>query len=103
LKKKIGTVHPPEKPTTIPVYSQWLLGEGAGVWFCIEKIAENGIFRIQRFAPNGNLDCDRFFEIEESGSVFDIQKTYEFVHVSHCAKCRIKQNDIVFIFNYKEE
>lgn len=102
MEKYIGTLYPPEKPKGIPVDSQWLLGQGAGVWFSIEKTSENCKYRIQRFAPNGDLDCDRIFEIEENGAIFDIEKTYEFAHVSHCAKCRIKQNDTVFVFNYIE-
>jgi len=98
----IGTIYPPNKPGNIPKYSQWLLGQGAGVWFSIEKTLENDNYRIQRFAPNGDLDCDRIFEMEENGSIFDIEKPYEFVHVSHCAKSRIKQNETVFVFNYIE-
>lgn len=100
VKKKIGRVYPPEKPEIIPVYSQWLLGQGAGAWFCIGNTIESKKFRIQRFTPDGNLDCDRVFEIEDNGSVFDIEAAYEFIHVSHCAKCRIKQNETVFVFNY---
>ncbi len=103
MKKLIGTIYPPKKPMAIPENSQWLLGQGVGAWFSIEQIIKNNEYRIQRFTPNGSLDCDRVFEIEENGSVFDIEKRYEFVHISHCAKCRIKQNEIVFVFNYKEE
>ena len=102
MDKHIGTINPPEKPGNIPADSQWLLGQGAGVWFSIEKTSENNKYRIQRFAPNGNLDCDRIFEIEENGSIFDIGEGYEFAHVSHCAKCRIIQNEIVFVFHYTE-
>ncbi|MDG1476034.1 MAG: hypothetical protein P8Q14_02710 [Vicingaceae bacterium] len=100
MEKHIGTLYPPEKPINIPVNVQWLLGQGAGVWFIIEMTSESGSYRIQRFSPNGDLDCDRIFEMEENGSIFDIEKAYEFVHVSHCAKCRIKQNETVFVFNY---
>lgn len=101
MNKQVGTIHPPQKVRAIPDNSQWLSGQGAGVWFCIEKLESNK-YRIQRFAPDGNLDCDRYFEIEENGSIFDMGKEYEFVHISHCAKCRIKQNEIVFVFNYTE-
>ena len=102
MEKHIGTIHPPERPETIPTDAQWLLGQGAGVWFSIEKTSANKKYRTQRFAPNGKLDCDRIFEIEANGSIFDIGAAYEFANVSHCAKCRIKQNDIVFVFNYIE-
>jgi len=100
MNKFIGSLYPPEKPVTIPSNSQWLLGQGVGVWFYIEKTTVNNNYRIQRFSPAGKLDCDRIFKIEQNGSVFNIELVYEFVHVSHCAKCRIKQNDIVFVFNY---
>lgn len=103
MEKRIGTIHPPEKPATIPTEAQWLLGQGAGVWFYIQKDLGNRQYNITRFSPNGSLDCDRIFEIEENGSIFDIELAYEFVHVSHCAKCRIKQKDVVFVFNYKGE
>jgi|TARA_B110000459_G_C16624235_1_gene503949 hypothetical protein len=102
MEKHIGTIHPPERLGTIPTDSQWLLGQGAGVWLSIEKTSANKKYRIQRFALNGKLDCDRIFEIEENGSIFDIGAAYKFAHVSHCAKCRIKQNEIVFVFNYTE-
>ena len=102
MEKHIGTITPPERPKTIPIDSQWLLGQGAGVWFSIEKTTVNDKYRIQRFAPNGQLDCNRIFEIEENASIFDIGVAYEFAHISHCAKCRIKQNGIVFVFNYTE-
>lgn len=100
MEKHVGTLYPPPKPATIPAHAQWLLGQGAGVWFSIEKTSGHNKYRIQRFSPTGNLDCDRIFEIEENDSVFDITKAYEFVHVSHCAKCRIKQNEIVFVFKH---
>tara|TARA_B100000809_G_scaffold255777_1_gene294814 strand:- start:2302 stop:2613 length:312 start_codon:yes stop_codon:yes gene_type:complete len=103
MEKKIGTVDAPEKPKNIPVDSQWLLGQGSGAWFSITKIENGNKFNIKRFAPAGSIDCDRVFKIENNGSVFDIKKPYEFRHLSHCAKCRISQNDIIFIFNYKGE
>jgi hypothetical protein len=100
MKKHLGTLLPPKKSESIPTHSQWLLGQGAGGWFSIEKESKLNQYRIQRFSPKGNLDCDRVFEIEENGSIFDIYQVYEFVHVSHCSKCRIKQNETVFVFNY---
>lgn len=103
MGKLIGTIYPPDKPENIPANSQWLLGQGAGVWFNIEQTAESSKYRVQRFTPDGNLDCNRVFEVEENGSVFDIEAAYKFVHVSHCAKCRIQQKDKIFVFNYKDK
>ena len=103
MGKRIGTVDAPVKPKEIPTSTQWFLGQGAGAWFFITSTESENRFNIKRFAPNGSLDCDRVFEIEENGSVFDIEKPYNFTHISHCAKCRIIQNEIIFVFNYKEE
>ena len=103
MKKRIGSIHPPEKPLEIPLNSQWLLGQGAGAWFSIEKTSQNNSYRIKRFAANGKLDCDRIFELAENGSSFDIEQHYEFIHLSHCSKSRIKQHNSIFIFNYKGE
>jgi len=102
MEKHIGTLYPPERPETISTDAQWLFGQCAGVWFRVEKTATNNKYRVQRFSANGKLDCDRIFEIEENGLIFDIGAAYEFAHVSHCAKCRIKQNGIVFVFNWTE-
>ena len=94
----MGTINPPIKPAHIPQHVKWLLGQGAGTWFCIDLAEEQ--YRIRRYTPIGELDCDRFFEIVKDGTIFDITASYEFVHISHCAKCRIQQNDHTFIFNY---
>jgi len=97
---RIGTINPPEKPASIPEHSQWLFGQGAGTWFSIDLTSVSNQYQVKRFTPTGELDCDRIFEIEENGSVFDINKSYQFTHISHCAKCRIIQQEIVFVFNY---
>lgn len=96
----IGTIHPPKLPTSIPSNAKWLLGQGAGTWFCVDKTTKQNQYQIKRFTPSGELDCDRIFEIEDNGLIFDINKEYEFTHISHCSKCSILQNDILFVFNY---
>jgi hypothetical protein len=96
----MGTIEAPKMPLNIPVHCKWLLGQGAGTWFCIDKELAN--FRIRRYTPIGELDCDRVFKIEDNGLIFDIEQPYEFEHISHCSKCRISQNGIIFIFNYTE-
>lgn len=103
MEERKGTTHPPALPSTIPAHSQWLSGQGAGTWFCIDTTSNPNQYNIKRYTPKGSLDCDRIFEIEDNSSVFDINESYQFAHVSHCAKCRIKQNEIIFIFNYIEE
>ena len=103
MEKRIGTIDPPEKPVTIPEAAQWILGQGAGAWFYIEKLTSNNQYRIQRFAVNGSLDCDRVFELEANEFVFDIEKPYTFTPVSHCLTCRITQQDKQYVFKYKGE
>ena len=103
MLQKEGTILPPKKPSNLPPSVQWLSGQGAGVWFCIDKTAKKEEFLIRRFTPSGKLDCERIFIIESNHAIFDIEKTYKFTHISHCAKCRIIQKGITFIFNYKKE
>lgn len=100
MTSKIGTTHSPELPNHIPTHSQWLPGQGIGAWFCIDVTSDRNRFNIKRFAPSGELDCDRLFEIEGNGLVFDIVKTYHFTYISHCSQCRILQNEVIFTFNY---
>lgn len=99
MKGKVGTIIPPEKPKNVPEIAQWLSGQGAGVWFTITATNHSHQFIIERYAVTGSLDCKRLFMVENSEEVFDINKPYQFVHVSHCAKCRIKQGDQTFVFN----
>jgi hypothetical protein len=95
-----GTITAPELPVSIPSNAQWLLGQGAGTWFSIAVTSNSNQYQIKRFKPVGDLDCDRIFEIEDNGAVFDINKKYEFTHISHCSKCSITQNETIFVFNY---
>ncbi len=100
MADQIGTIYPPELPSTVPDYAQWLLGQGAGTWFSITSTAVQHQYNIKRYKPNGDLDCDRIFNVENNGSIFDTNQPYQFIPVSHCAKCRIVQNEITFVFNY---
>jgi hypothetical protein len=99
MDAKIGTILPPKLPKSIPNNSQWLSGQGVGTWFYIAQTTKKNEFLIQRFTPEGVMDCNRIFQIEESTSTFDINKPYQFTHISHCSKCRIIQNDVIFTFN----
>lgn len=98
--KKIGTTIAPNLPIHLPVNSQWLSGQGGGVWFSISQTEYNDKFIIKRFSSKGKLDCDRLFEIEKvfENKSFDINKEYQFTHISHCAKCTIIQDGVAFVF-----
>lgn len=99
MATKLGTILPPEKPSNVPESAQWLSGQGAGVWFYIEAAAEQHQYFIQRYSAHGQLDCEGLFQLEGADIVFDINKAYSFAHISHCAKCRIEQNDVIVVFN----
>ena len=100
MSRLIGTILPPTKPTSIPESAKWLSGQGGGTWFYIEATSHPTTFRIKRFTPEGKMDCDRLFKLAPSLPLFDIQQPFEFTHISHCCKCRIVQNNIIFVFNY---
>jgi|TARA_R110000782_G_scaffold236819_3_gene322966 uncharacterized protein DUF6695 len=89
-----STLLPPQKPQHIPNESRWLAGEGAGSWFCIQL--ENSQYKITRYSPEGNIECEGFFSCKTTG--FDIIKAYEFTHLSHCQSITIYQGNIVFCF-----
>jgi len=97
-----GRQLPPKNTENLPQNSKWLSGDGGGAWFHISdcnkwKASE---FNIKRFTPEGVLDCDRMFVLQENKVVFEIEKPFEYIHISHCAKCRILQNGVVFIFEW---
>lgn len=97
----LGTIYEPIKPKTIPEDAQWISGQGIGCWFHISaEDAEKGLYRIQRFTPEGDRDCDRVLELLEGD--FDINSTFHFVHVSHCSRCKIMQDGKVFLFIYRQ-
>ena len=100
MSRLIGTILPPTKPTSIPETAKWLSGQGGGAWFYIEATSNPTIFRIKRFTPEGKIDCNRLFEIEKNAKSINLKDTYEFTHISHCCKCKIIQNNIIFVFNY---
>ena len=89
----------PARPNNIPQESQWLSGIGAGSWFSIE--VEKETYRIKRYSPAGQLECNRRFNVTSTG--FDIKQPYEFVYISHCMMCTIFQNKKTYIFKYYDD
>jgi hypothetical protein len=86
----------PPKPAEVPAESQWLSGEGAGSWFHIAA-AEEGLWLITRYAPDGKIECRSHFECTPD-TVFDISRPYRFDYLSHCREVTIRQDDRVFRF-----
>lgn len=105
MRRLEGTLLAPKRHESVPKEAKWLSGQGEGTWFCITK--EEGLsekqFRVRRISPQGNLDCDRVFELEENSSNFNINIAWDINHVSHCAQVRTLQNDIVYVMNFVRE
>ena len=83
----------------IPGNAQWLSGTvGSGSWFSITD--EKNKYRIKRFSPEGKLECDRIFTVDNSA--FDLHIDYKFTFLSHCKECTIIQNEITYKFYHNE-
>jgi hypothetical protein len=95
-KLLIKTLPEPNRPDDLPKSAQWLAGEGAGSWFFIEITSKENEFLIKRFSPKGKLECRGIFQMESTMCNLDLQKTFKFVHLSHCAFVHIEQSKVVF-------
>ena len=89
------TLPQPERHPEIPRTAQWLSGEGVGSWFHI--VADDNNFFITRYNELGVLECKGRFEISNK-EIFDMNLPYEFVHLSHCKRARIKQRGRIVEF-----
>ena len=84
----------------IPGNAQWLSGTvGSGSWFSITD--KKNKYRIKRFSPEGKLECDRIFTVDNSA--FDLHIDYKFTFLSHCKECTIIQNKITYKFYHNED
>lgn len=75
--------------------AQWLSGIGSGAWFELEKRVENK-YLISRKGGQGEVHVRALFAINKSG--FEIEKSYVFLHGSHCSLCRVRQKDKIYVF-----
>jgi hypothetical protein len=87
------TLPAPKLPKNLPESVQWLAGEGAGSWFYIESNSNEYEFLIQRYSPNGDLECEGLFKYEDEKRSIDLNKPFKFVHLSHCAFVNIRQDE----------
>ena len=87
-----------KRPENISEKAQLISGIGASSWFTIKQ--ENKGYRIERFCPNGELECSRLFFTMKSS--FDINKPFEFTYLSHCKECTIIQNGLTYKFHTNE-
>jgi len=95
-----GTLYPPIEPSNLPEDAQWISGQGVGCWFFVENTLTNKEYRIQRFTPEGEVDCDRLFAQETDDLAFDAELPHAFKHISHCGECTIEQGGTIFTFKY---
>ena len=86
------------KPVNIEETAQLLKGIGASSWFTIKS--EGDLYKIERFSPDGELECSRLFMTEPN--TFDINHEYEFTYISHCKECTILQNNQTYKFYANE-
>lgn len=98
--KTTSTIHPPQKPLSIPNSAKWLGGQGIGGWFFLEPTSNNMEYRIIRYSPEGSIECDRIFTISSENS-FDIDKDFSFTYISHCAECNVLQDGMKYRFLFK--
>ena len=86
------------KPVNIKETAQLIKGIGASSWFTIKL--EGNLYKIERFSPEGELECSRLFRAEPN--TFDINHEYEFTYISHCKECTILQNNQTYKFYTNE-
>jgi hypothetical protein len=91
-----GTLPEPIRPKQLSEKAQWLAGEGAGSWFLIELTRQKWIFKVTRYSPIGDIECEGSFEIENTKKLLVLNKPYRFIHLSHCAFVHIEQEGKVF-------
>lgn len=83
-----------KRPENISQKAQLIKGIGASAWFTIT--AEEVFYKIERFSPEGVLECSGLFK--EDTKKFNINVDYKFTYVSHCKECTIIQNKETFKF-----
>jgi len=87
-----------KRPENISEKAQLISGIGASSWFTIKQ--ENEAYRIERFSPDGELECSKLFDAKSSG--FDVKKPFKFTYISHCKECTITQNGLTYKFYTNE-
>ena len=87
----------PSRPGKLPKHSQWLAGIDSGQWFVIDDHdPENLLYRIRSFNSAAQQQFDRIYKCNKNG--FQIDKNYQFTHLSQGQYCSISQNKKLFRF-----
>ena len=96
----VGTLQP--KPVEgLGNHAQWLGGIAAGAWFELYETDSEAIFRFRRISPNGHVDVNGHYKVDERGFVYS--ETYTFVHYSNCKFFHIEQYGKHFRFDLVEK
>ncbi|MFT5336857.1 MAG: hypothetical protein ACJAY8_000247 [Sphingobacteriales bacterium] len=74
---------PKKKPTHLSENIKWLAGEGAGSWFLIEEIGTKKTVQVQRFSPEGSLECQGGFSTD---SAINLEEMFSISYPSHCKR-----------------
>jgi len=93
----VGNLHPKHNSEKHKK-AQWLPGIGGGAWFELHYLNHNVEYRFRRISPYGYIDVDGIYEIKDEG--FDISLDYDFTYHSNCEFFHVKQNDIVYRFEF---
>ncbi len=100
LENVQNTLPAPPKTANIPNDSQWLSGEMAGSWFCLQPSGKT--YQITRYSREGEVECSGKFKLAGNRD-FDVKKPYHFTHLSHCSRIAIRQGNEVILFQRLEE
>jgi len=95
-----NTLPRPERHQNIPGTSQWLSGEGAGSWFNIKP--NNDKYLVSRYNQDGVLECEGKFAVSKN-NIFNNNLPFKFIHLSHCSKIAIQQNNTIIEFKLRNE
>ncbi|HAF28351.1 MAG TPA: hypothetical protein DCG75_04810 [Bacteroidales bacterium] len=89
-----STLQAPEKHSKIPHNAQWLSGEGAGSWFAFE--AKDELLLVNRFAPDGTLECSGTFGKEKN--LNHLYDGFTITYPSNCKQVTLRHNTKKYIF-----
>ncbi len=90
------TLLQPKRHPNVPKSAQWLSGEGAGSWFHITQVKKDYV--ISRYNETGTLEFETRYNLKRN-VLFDINKEYKFIHLSHYNKVNIEQSENIFEFD----
>ena len=87
--KQTELLPPPSKhPFHLPLNAKWLSGEGAGSYYALEQTDKQSVFKVARYSPEGNIECEGEFTANHP---INLNEEFSMTYPSHCAKVTIIQ------------